>query len=453
MTLFRAGIRSEVSRYYYERRLGSFLAWLNSVSPENVPGRTKERAEWTQKLATDFVKKARKDPKWAEGRILAYILHLLERVKWGELSPHTVDTYKKPVKLFLDMNDVTGLNWKRINKLVPAGDAVAEDRAYTPEEVRALAGDTDLRFRAAILLYASSGIRGGALKGLKIGHMKPVERGEKVVAARVRVYAGSREEYETYATSEFWTEYQRYLDLRRKSGESVELGSPAFALEKTRSGTRGPAAMDGSALRSLLDVRLRRLGFREGTVGRSGKGGKRHEVAILHGLRKFFETQCLRAGLSPYTVDVLLGHATGLHQHYDRRSGDEFLDKYLEAAPYLAVLSPQLASENEHVKELEERIKGLERDRNELIQATQENINDVLNRRFGPRIAKLEETIDEMNRSLRSNANTIRAMMPTIRAIMPLLEREVGGIKAAISRAEDRKKGTAEENPPLREED
>jgi hypothetical protein len=361
MTLFRAGLRSEVSRYYYERRLGSFLGWVNNVEEVDVPRRAKERALWTERLAGEFAARARKDPKWAEGRVLAYVLHLLDRVKSGELSPHTVDIYKKPVKLFLEMNDINGLNWKRINKLVPGGEAVADDRAYTKEEVRSLAGDTDPRFRAAIPLFSSSGIRGGALGDLKVGHLEPVEREKKVAAVRIRVYARSSEEYVAFATPEFWQEYQRYLELRRKGGENVGPDSPAFVLEKLRPGRKGPAPMDGSALRSLLDVRLRRLGIREGKVGRTGKGGKRHDVAILHGLRKFFETQCLRAGLSPYVVDRLMGHGVGLHRHYDRRSADELMEHYLAAVPHLSVFAPEPSPEEaEKVSAMEEKIEALQ---------------------------------------------------------------------------------------------
>lgn len=422
MTLFRAGVRSEVSKYYYERRLGSFLAFLNNIDPQTIPGKAKERTKWTESLAAEFAQKARGNPKWVEGRIIAYILHLLERVKKGELSPYTVDTYKKPIKLFLDMNDITGLNWKRINKLVPGGDAVADDRAYTLEEVQSLAGDTDPRFRAAVLLFASSGIRGGALGEFKVGHLEPVERGGKVVAVRVRVYAGAKERYTAYATPEFWQEYQRYLELRRKGGESVGPGSPAFVLEKLRPRHgKSPVPMDGSDLRSLLDVRLRRLGFREGTVGRSGKGEKRHDVAILHGFRKFFETQCLRAGLSPYTVDVLMGHGTGLHRHYDRRGEDELLDKYLEAVPYLTLLEGGSLEGRQRVEDLARQIQELRKERDELREATQKSVDDAVNRRLEPEIAKLWEAVRQAWKSTRSVEETaakLEKVLPAMTALM-----------------------------------
>jgi hypothetical protein len=42
-----------------------------------------------------------------------------KRVGNGEISPATLINYIKAVKLFCEMNDIVGLNWKKIRRMLP----------------------------------------------------------------------------------------------------------------------------------------------------------------------------------------------------------------------------------------------------------------------------------------------------------------------------------------------
>jgi hypothetical protein len=42
-----------------------------------------------------------------------------KRVGNGEISPATLRNYIKAVKLFYEMNDIVGLNWKKIRLMLP----------------------------------------------------------------------------------------------------------------------------------------------------------------------------------------------------------------------------------------------------------------------------------------------------------------------------------------------
>jgi hypothetical protein len=54
--------------------------------------------------ADAFLTKAKSEPKWVEGKIVEYLKLQKDRAAKGEISLSTVVNFKKPVKLFLDMN-------------------------------------------------------------------------------------------------------------------------------------------------------------------------------------------------------------------------------------------------------------------------------------------------------------------------------------------------------------
>ena len=192
----------------YERRFVRFLQWLGFENNADV-----------------FLKKAKGDKKWTESKTIDYIIMQKQRVTKGEMSDSTVANFKKPVKLFLRMNDVK-LKRVKIGKILPPMRRYANDRARTVEEIRKIITCPDMRAEAIVLTMASSGIRVGAWNYLKLGNIKRIERDGKVVACRVTVYAGTPEEYTTFITRQAYTSIQRYLRYRELHGEQLTLNSP-----------------------------------------------------------------------------------------------------------------------------------------------------------------------------------------------------------------------------------
>ena len=74
------------------------------------------------------------------------------------------------------MNEITTLNWRKINRYQPEHEDCVEDRPYTREEIQRLLEAASPRDRAIILLMTSSGLRVGAISALTIKSLEPIDK-------------------------------------------------------------------------------------------------------------------------------------------------------------------------------------------------------------------------------------------------------------------------------------
>jgi hypothetical protein len=72
---------------------------------------------------------------------------------------------------------------------------------------------------------ASSGIRVGAWDYLKWGHIVPINKNDRLVAAKMIVYAREPHEYFTFITPEAYFALESWMKFRTTSGESVNVES------------------------------------------------------------------------------------------------------------------------------------------------------------------------------------------------------------------------------------
>jgi hypothetical protein len=106
LQIFKAAIKSPVTRDVYERRL---------LTPEG------------------FLSIAKKNPNTAEKKIISFAFALKERNEKGEIAAGTVHNCVKSVRLLLEMNDIF-LNWKKISRILPKVRRYALDRIPTTEQ-------------------------------------------------------------------------------------------------------------------------------------------------------------------------------------------------------------------------------------------------------------------------------------------------------------------------------
>ena len=72
------------------------------------------------------------------------------------------------------MNDVT-LNWVKLHSYEEDKETENEDRPYTHSEIKTIIEHMDLRDRAIVLLMSSSGPRIGAIPGVRMKDLEPID--------------------------------------------------------------------------------------------------------------------------------------------------------------------------------------------------------------------------------------------------------------------------------------
>jgi integrase len=135
----------------------------------------------------------------------------LDRANRKEITGSTVRNYLKSIKLFCEMADLS-ITWKKISRGLPRAKNYADDRIPSIEEIRKLLEYPDRRLKAIIYTMASSGIRLGAWDYLKWGHIRPIEKDGKILAAKIIVYAGEEDEYFSFISAEAYKELKSWID-------------------------------------------------------------------------------------------------------------------------------------------------------------------------------------------------------------------------------------------------
>lgn len=91
------------------------------------------------------------------------------------------------IKHFCEMNDII-LNWKKINKFaLNSNIPKLQNRAYTHEEIKQTVDYSDHRVMTIFLVLASTGVRVGALRNMKIKDL--VDKGDvyKLIVIQVKM--------------------------------------------------------------------------------------------------------------------------------------------------------------------------------------------------------------------------------------------------------------------------
>ena len=167
--------------------------------------------------------KSQTDPKWANKKLMEFVLYQKERVYKDQIVYATIRNYLKAIKLFLDMNsDIPIVNWKRVTKGLPSGKSAANDRSPTIEEIKKLVEYPDRRIKPIIYSMVSGGFRIGAWEYLKWKHITPLKREDgEILGAKIIIYARAPEEYYCFITPEAYNSLKAWMDYRANAGEEI----------------------------------------------------------------------------------------------------------------------------------------------------------------------------------------------------------------------------------------
>jgi hypothetical protein len=185
------------------------------------------------------------------------------------------------------------------------------------------------------MIYASTGIRSGALTPLKLRNLKKVED-----LYQFTIYEGESEEYYTFCTPECAHLIDSYLDFRKRSSEKLDGDSfliredfDIHDIEQIRERAR---PVTHKTLSNTISMYMIKAGLRQ--VNHQYKTQfDRKPVPLIHGFRKFFTTQLVNSKVSPEIREMLLGHKIGLASAYYRPTEQDMLAEYLKAVDALTI--------------------------------------------------------------------------------------------------------------------
>ena len=363
---FLKGFHSEFTKESYCKKFVQFLEFHNDIT-----------------TADQLLQKAKKNPKAVQHMIIDYI-----EERKSKVSGSTLQQTRSALKHFFEMNDIEdGINWSKISKLVPHAKKTGSDRAPTVDEIRTMLESADTRTRCVILVCSSSGIRVGAFDKMTWGDLFPLYQknndGEKtLVAAKLTVYKGERDEYITFVTPECYFTLEQYKKSRESIGERITLRSPlirdSWDNHKYRKDKRKEPKMAkplaSKTIANMMGEFLKKINMREANSGK-------HEFKQIHGFRKFFKTNAERA-CKTIDVEKLMGHT----ENYYKPSLSYLLAEYAKAIPYLTIsetvelkdrLKQQVTISDQKVGEIERDNVSLQ-DRLNKLESSYDSLKEIL---------------------------------------------------------------------------
>lgn len=349
LAMFMYALKAPESKRQYPKRLKVFLDFLtskNELSCSDLENQCRE-----------FMTKSQTDPKWANNKLMDFVLYQKERVYKNEIVYATIRNYLKTVKLFLEMNsDVPIVNWKRITKGLPSGKSAANDRAPTIEEIKKLVEYPDRRIKPIIYCMVSGGFRIGAWNYLKWKHITLLTGEDReIIAAKMVIYSGEPEEYYCFITAEAYNSLQAWIDYRSNAGEKITGESWLMRdLWQTTDFSYGaqwglvkyPKQLKPTGVKSLIERAMKA----QQLAMPLPKGIKRREWKSGHGYRKFFKTRAEQV-MKPANVELLSGRDIGVSGSYYKPTEKDLFEDYLKAIDLLTI--------NEDNKKLEKQFNEL----------------------------------------------------------------------------------------------
>jgi integrase len=342
---FLYALKAPETKRQYPKRFEVFLNFINLSGDLNDK-------------ALQFYQKAQSNPQWLQDNLMKFIEYQKQRATKGEISANTIGNYYKAIKLFCEMNNLL-TNWKIIARGIPLGRKAANDRAPTVEEIQKIMEYPDRRIKPIIYLMVSSGIRLGAWEELRWKHVIPFKDNMgNVIAAKIIVYPGDKEEYFTFITPEAYKAVEDWMNFRSSYGETIT-GESSVMRDIWQTTNIEYGANFGLATypKKLASVAIKRIIERalwsQKVRYKLNNGERRHEWETVHGFRKFFKTRAEQV-MKPANVEVLMGHSIGISDSYYRPSDKDILDDYLKTVDLLTINTTQIVLEKQ-ITELKEK--------------------------------------------------------------------------------------------------
>lgn len=277
------------------------------------------------------------DTKVITNNIISYLMQM----KQEGLSYSYRNTAFYAIKHHYTMVDDLVLNWTKISKLLGERTFDNEIRGYSREEIQRLLKVADLKYRAIILLLASTSMRREALTQIT---RRDLEYLKEHKLYKIKIYRKTPDEQICFTTPEAAEAINLYMEMNKDEGHNS-----LFYFKTPKN----------------LTMTLRQIQIRSG-VGREHiqKGEKagqaRNNIPAVHGLRKFCITQMAKSGIGEERQKILSGHSIGVRKKYVELSDEDLLEDYLLAVNNLTINEEnRLQVENTELKKAKSEVQAL----------------------------------------------------------------------------------------------
>jgi integrase len=189
------GIASPETQKKYAYHFRCFLGHFEGITPESL---------------------LQMDVKTIEAMIIQWTRYLSQsrNQKYGTIH-HEVAA----VIHFFDWNDVR-LNKHKVNRSIPEDEEV---RHYSHQEIQQILRQCDERGKVMVLLMASTGLRIGALPGLRFGDLTHIPEYDLY---KIQVYARTKDSHYSFCTPECKKAIDEHRIFREVHGETISEDSP-----------------------------------------------------------------------------------------------------------------------------------------------------------------------------------------------------------------------------------
>jgi integrase len=290
-------------------------------------------------------------------------------MKKGNLSRGYLVQQISGIKRFFFMNNVV-LNWDLITQYRGEFKRKQKDEAYSHEQIEKILEICDIRNRVVVLIFASTGIRIGALPELKLKSLCKIGN-----LYQFAIYEGYDEEYITFCTPECAKAIDNYLAFRERQGEHLNEESylirQEFDISDLEQVKNGCKPVTVSTIRNVILRCLINAGIRE--IKHNTDKSHRKKIAGMHGFRKFLSSQLVNANLNTEKRWLIEGHALkGNDSSYVKATSKDLHDEYIKAIDVLTI---------DPANRLRKKVEKLEVERNQFEQLAAEirEIKKVIN--------------------------------------------------------------------------